>query len=132
MKGSCLCGTVRFEITGQVRDVVGCHCKQCRKQSGHHWAASSVRLDEIDIEGAEHITWYDASPDARRGFCSECGSHLFWHPTGQDRYAFSPGAIDGPTGLKMKNHVFVADKGDYYDIKDGLPQYAQYKGDESA
>ena len=66
---------------------------------------------------------------ARRGFCRQCGSLLFWQAHDEDTLNVSLGAFDGPTGLTMQNHIFVADKGDYYDIADGLPQYAQYEGE---
>ncbi len=126
MKGSCLCGAVRFEVSAPPRTVLACHCTQCRKQSGHYWAASRVGLAHLAIEG--EVRWFSASPTARRGFCLTCGSLLFWQPMTNgvpaDSLSFSLGVVDGPTGLHLERHIFVADKGDYYDIADGLPQEA--------
>ncbi|MFK7939728.1 MAG: GFA family protein [Roseovarius sp.] len=130
--GSCLCDAVSFEITGPLRDVLGCHCQQCRKQSGHYWAATSVADDALRFIRQEGLTWYNASATARRGFCKFCGSTLFWKPVGADRTAVGAGSLDTPTGLRLTRHVFMADKGSYYDIADGTPQHAQFSGEEDA
>jgi hypothetical protein len=77
------------------------------------------------VHGLEKITWYKSSEKVRRGFCSTCGSSLFWDPTDQKKHdwtAISLGAFDTPTNTKLKQHIFVAEKGDYYEINDGLPQ----------
>ncbi len=124
-KGSCLCGAVRFAAAGELRGVVYCHCSQCRKQSGHYYAATNVADDALTVEGGEKITWYEASPYARRGFCSICGSALFWKHNTADEIAVMAGAFEQPSALKEEAHIFVADKGDYYDITDGLPQFAR-------
>jgi hypothetical protein len=121
--GSCLCGAVRFAASAPLRGVVYCHCTQCRKQSGHYYAATNVADGDLTIEGHEKITWYEASPYARRGFCSVCGSALFWKHNTSEEISVMAGAFEQPSGLKAEAHIFVADKGDYYDITDGLPQF---------
>jgi len=113
---------VRYTVDGPLRPVVACHCTQCRKTSGHHVAATSAALGDIAIEGA--VTWYRSSAAAERGFCGTCGGNLFWKETGGTRLSISAGTIDGATGLRLAGHIFVADKGDYYEIADGLPQAA--------
>ncbi|TPL08463.1 GFA family protein [Mesorhizobium sp. B2-4-14] len=122
-QGSCLCKAVRFRTRGALRGVVYCHCSQCRKQSGHFYAATNVADADIVIEGAENITWYEASDFARRGFCKVCGSVLFWKPRDRDYISVLAGSFDKPTDLKGEYHIFVGDKGDYYSIHDGLPQF---------
>ncbi len=121
--GSCLCSAVRFTATGPLRGVVYCHCSQCRKQSGHYYAATNVADADLAVEGSEKITWFSASPHAKRGFCSVCGSVLFWKLNESDETSVMAGAFDTPSSLQGEVHIFVADKGDYYDITDGLPQY---------
>ena len=121
--GSCLCGAVRITTSGPLRPVVYCHCGQCRKQSGHFYAATNVANENLDIEGAENISWYAASSFARRGYCRTCGSALFWKPKDGAYTSVLAGIFDNPTGLEQGYHIFVAAKGDYYDIADGLPQY---------
>lgn len=121
-KGSCLCGAVGFEVSGAIAPPDACHCSQCRRQSGHYWASTDVKRSAVAIAGEERVTWYRSSERVRRGFCSTCGSVLFWQPIGQDRIAIAMGAFEGPTGTRLEKHIFVGDKGDYYDIADGLPQ----------
>ena len=125
IKGSCLCGNVQIEINGKLGEADACHCTQCRKQSGHYWASASVKRDQLNVAGAEQVRWYAASPQARRGFCGTCGSFLFWDADNEQEVAVALGIIDSPTGVKLEKHIFVADKGDYYDIADGLPQNPQ-------
>lgn len=123
--GSCLCGAVHFTVDAQLSHPDACHCTQCRKQSGHYWASVDVPRSVVVITGEDRLTWYQASPKVRRGFCSTCGSFLFWAPLGRDKIAIAMGAFDGPTNTMLGTHIFVADKGDYYDIADGVPQRSQ-------
>ena len=123
--GSCLCGAVRFAVAGRLPEPNAYHCSQCRKQSGHFWASSDVKRDALTLEGAANLTWFQASDKVRRGFCATCGSFLIWEPLGGDSIALAMGAFDAPTDTHLKEHIFVADKGDYYDIADGLPQNSQ-------
>lgn len=116
--GGCLCGAVRYTVTGPLRPVVACHCGQCRKSSGHHVAATSAPRAAVAVEG--ELRWFASSATARRGFCPTCGSQLFWDGPGANLSIFA-GSLDGPTGLAMAGHIYTADKGDYYAIADGLP-----------
>ncbi|OQM75775.1 GFA family protein [Manganibacter manganicus] len=121
--GSCLCGSVRIMAHGRLRDVVYCHCSQCRKQSGHYYAATNVANEDLRVEGEDNITWYRSSDFAQRGFCKTCGSALFWKPQEGDYTSVLAGLFDTPTGLQGGCHIFVSDKGDYYDIGDRLPRF---------
>ncbi|MBX3581143.1 MAG: GFA family protein [Rhizobiaceae bacterium] len=127
--GSCLCGSVRFTATGPLRGVIYCHCSQCRKQSGHYYAATNVSDQDLSIHGSEKISWYMASQYARRGFCSTCGSVLFWKLNDSSEISVLAGAFDTPSDLRGEAHIFVPDKGDYYEITDGLPQYERSSPD---
>ena len=120
--GSCACGAVRFTTHGSLRGVIFCHCVQCRKQTGHFYAATSVAAADLHVEGADEVTWYASSPHARRGFCRTCGSALFWQQDGADVVSILAGAFDDPAALEGQGHIFVEQKADYYDIADGLPQ----------
>lgn len=122
--GGCLCGAVRFEISGPLRPVVLCHCTQCRRSTGHFMAATAARHREFRLSAAGELRWYASSESARRGFCGRCGSTLFWQAEGRDYVSIAAGTLDGATGLSSACHIHVADKGDYYSIDDGLPQSA--------
>lgn len=122
--GSCLCGKVAFTIDGDLAPPSACHCGQCRKQSGHVWSSTWTHQDNLSFTARDTLRWFRASETARRGFCSACGSFLFWQHNEEDTISISMGALSAPTGLKLSKHIFVADKGDYYDISDDLPQRA--------
>jgi hypothetical protein len=123
-KGSCLCGQVRFEVAiDRLPAPDGCHCVQCRKQSGHYFASTDVPKSALTISGEEHVTWFQSSQKARRGFCATCGSSLFWDPLFRDWIGIAMGAFDGDTDTKLHVHIFVAEKGDYYEIADGVDQF---------
>lgn len=124
--GRCLCRGVAFTIEGSMSELSACHCSQCRRQSGHYQVAGVVAKDAITFQSDATLTWYRSSDHAQRGFCSKCGSALFWDD-GSDNMSINIGCLDRPTGLRLASHIFVADKGDYYQISDGLPQADQYE-----
>ncbi len=124
-QGSCLCGAVRFEVAGELSGPDGCHCVACRKSSGHFFASTDVAKADLTVTGAEHVRWYQSSEKVRRGFCGTCGSSLFWDPVFRDWMGVAMGAFDAATAVHLTRHIFVAEKGDYYDIADGLPQNAR-------
>jgi len=122
--GGCLCGAVRYSVTGPLRAVVLCHCTQCRRHTGHFMAATAARHRDFRLEEAAELRWYASSEQARRGFCGRCGSTLFWQAEARDYVSIAAGTLDGDTGLESACHIHVSDKGDYYSIDDGLPQHA--------
>ena len=121
LTGRCLCGRITLSVERMNRDVVCCHCSQCRRQTGHFYAAADVLDEHLEVVDDDALVWYAASAEARRGFCRHCGSALFWKAEGSVRTSILAGCLDAPTGLVTTAHIFVADKGDYYDIADGLP-----------
>lgn len=129
LKGTCLCGAVTVQISGQLEHPPeACHCSQCRKQSGHFLAAVNVRRDALKVDGDDYITWYRSSDRVQRGFCARCGSTLFWQPTidGYEYTAVAMGIFDAPTGVRLSKHTFIGDKADYYEISDSVPQSESY------
>jgi hypothetical protein len=127
-RGSCLCGAISFEVAADLLGPDACHCTKCRKWSGHFFASTDVPRAALTIRGTEQLSWFQSSEKVRRGFCRTCGSSLFFDPLDQAKHPWigvSMGAFDVPTGTKLRIHIFVGDKGDYYEIADGLPQNAQ-------
>ena len=124
--GSCECGAVMFELSDTLRQVVACHCTQCRKTSGHYWAATSVPTQNLQLVTARDLKWYRSSNTARRGFCTGCGSSLFYELDGEQRISVAAGTLDGATGLSTSKHIFVKDRGDYYHIACQAPQFEGY------
>ena len=120
MKGRCNCGAISFETQGPVWGASACHCGQCRKQSGGVW--HSAVIPQADLQIAGKPVWYRSSSSAQRGFCGTCGAFLFWKHDEETSMSFAMGAVDDPDAPKLEKHIFVADKGTYYEIADGLPQ----------
>ena len=123
--GSCLCGAVQFRISGPLKQVIGCHCTMCRKQTSHFLAFTAAWNENFELTKEQGLKWYRSSESSRRGFCVECGSVLFFATDGAEKISIAAGAFDGPTQLDMAAHIYVADKGDYYRITDDCPQYDQ-------
>ena len=124
-RGSCLCGAVRIAVLGDLPQPNACHCTECRKQTGHFLASLDVPRAALRVQGEEAVRWYRSSEKVRRGFCGMCGSTLFWDPVHHDWTAVAMGIFDGPTHASLSMHIFVSEKGDYYEIADGLPQKAR-------
>jgi hypothetical protein len=114
--GGCQCGKVRYEVRGKLRDVIACHCVQCRRTSGHFVAATACRRQAFTLVKGETLKWYVAIPGFRRGFCGECGSNLFFEEDGGERVSIAAGSLDQPQGLKIAAHIFAGEAGDYYQI----------------
>jgi hypothetical protein len=128
LTGRCECGAVRFSIAGSRREVVNCHCGQCRRFHGHFGAYTDCALQDLAFAEQRGLRWYQSSAKARRGFCGECGSSLFWQRIGAEKISIAAGCLDKPTGLKTVAHIFTAHRGDYYEITDGLKQSAEWGG----
>jgi len=123
--GSCLCGAVKYQVDGPVKQVVGCHCTACRKQTGHFLATTDAWNDHFKLTEQRGLKWYRSSDHSRRGFCAECGSVLFFATDGAEKISITAGTLDGATGLNLVAHIFVDDKGDYYDLEESTPHHPQ-------
>jgi hypothetical protein len=126
--GRCSCSAVQFKTRGELRGVIYCHCSQCRRQTGHFLAASASEDVDLEVSGAENISWFQSSEDAKRGFCKICGSGLFWKNSTKTYTSILAGCFDEPSGLIAEAHIFVGDKGSYYKITDDLPCYLTAPG----
>lgn len=114
--GSCLCGGVAYELRGKLRPVTYCHCTQCQKTSGFHFAATQVSNDRFRLTRDDTLAWFQSSEMAERGFCNRCGASLFWRRSDEPNISITAGTIDQPTDLVPGPHIFTDSKGDYYDI----------------
>ena len=125
-QGSCLCGEVKFSIIGELGAGSACHCQQCRQWTGHFLADTEVQLKDLVIKDDAKLKWYESSSKVRRGFCGQCGSTLFFDPIDKQKHSWigvALGSITSKTNIKIEEHIFVAEKGDYYEINDGAPQH---------
>ncbi len=125
--GGCLCGAVRYRVDGPLRDVLICHCEECRRWHGHVSASTAARREDLALLEPGGLRWIDSprsDAGARRGFCGECGSSLFWDAPGRPTVSIAAGTLDGPSGLRVSAHWYVSQAGDYYELpSDGLPRH---------
>ena len=128
IRGSCLCGAVRYEIRGRLGRMSHCHCSMCRKAHGAAFGtyAQVARRDFALLAGAESIRSYRSSPKVTRTFCATCGSTLQWSTDDRpDHVDVAMGTLDDDPGIRPAVHIFVASKAPWYEIADGLPQHAR-------
>lgn len=121
--GTCHCGAVTYRARG-LENIWYCHCRQCRTLTGHYLAACRTARDAITITGK--VRWTPVSDRASHGFCAQCSSPLFWSNSDAPTLSVLPGSLDSTEGLAAVGHIFVAEKGDYYTIADGLPQWPRW------
>lgn len=128
LRGSCLCGGVKYEIHGSLTGILNCHCSMCRKAQGSAFR-SRARVNASDfkwISGQELLTYYESSPGNHRGFCRVCGSPIVTRLDRHlDAFGLPLGALDDDPGAKPAFHVFVGSKAPWHDITDTLPQFDQ-------
>ena len=132
IKGSCLCGGVRFEIGKVVGPFELCHCRRCKKASGSAFAAGvGVMTEDFRLlEGNELIAIYDAPilrspPPYRNSFCRRCGSPVPNPPAGAKWFEIPAGLLDDDPGLKPDKHIFIEYKAPWFELTDRLPRYDQ-------
>jgi hypothetical protein len=125
--GRCLCGAVSYEVQGPLRAVLICHCQECRRWHGHVSASTAARREDLVLVEERGLRWIESPQSdagARRGFCGECGSSLFWDAPRRQTISIAAGTLDGSTGLHVAGHWYVSQAGDYYEIPpDGLSRH---------
>jgi hypothetical protein len=113
--GGCLCGAVRYEVAGPLRDVIVCHCSRCLRTHGHAAAYSACARSDLVLKRSAGLRWYEAD-ERVRGFCCECGASLFWRATDGATISIAAGTLDQPTGLRTIAHIHTRGHADYYEI----------------
>ena len=125
--GRCLCGAVRYQVDGPLRDVLICHCEECRRWHGHVSACTAARREDLVLIESDGLRWIDSphsDADARRGFCAQCGSSLFWDAPDRPTVSIAAGTLDETAGLRVSAHWYVSQAADYYQLpEDGLPRH---------
>lgn len=112
-KGRCLCGTVTFEFETRGDSFDACHCAMCRRWGGGPAlvvdAPDGVRFDNEDA-----ITLYPSSDWAERGFCSRCGTHLFYRFKDGTMWTVSLGALDNQEDFAFALQIYIDKKPAHY------------------
>lgn len=124
--GRCLCGAVAYEVYGSLRDILLCHCEECRRWSGYLGAFTATSREHLVVGDEGPLRWIESPRSdrrARRGFCGKCGSSLFWQPAEGERVHIAVGTLDRPTGLRIAGHWYAHHAGDYDVLpEDGFPR----------
>ena len=131
IRGSCLCGGVRFEVTPPFRIALHCHCSRCRKHSGTFGLTQGrIPREQFRLLAGEELIRAYRPPDGGKvkAFCGECGSSLFggdW-PEG-DEVSIRLGSFDDDPGVRPQAHVFVESRAPWDVLPDdGLPRHPEY------
>ena len=125
-EGGCLCGAVRYTVRGRLREILVCHCNECRRWAGHAWTATAAQRADLEISESGDLGWLPSplsEHGAERGFCSHCGGSLFWRVPGWERVSISAGTLDDPFGLRVAAHIWVEQGADWELPTDGVPAY---------
>jgi hypothetical protein len=109
--GGCLCGAVRYAVDGPLRDVLVCHCVECRRWAGGAWPATAARRQDLRLVAAECLRW-ERTPasesGASHGWCERCGSSVFWDAPGRATVSIGAGTLDHAPTLRVAAHIWVS------------------------
>ena len=126
--GHCLCGAVRYEVHGPIRQVWNCHCWRCRRWTGHFMAASGCKRSDLRLISDAPLAWHHPAddPNVGYGFCRECGASMFWKveegkPHQIETIAICAGTLDLPSGLHTEWAIFADDAADYHTLDPAVP-----------
>jgi hypothetical protein len=129
IKGSCLCGKVRYEYDGNIEEIAMCHCSQCRQAQGGAFAANSpIDSRKLKFSGQEYIKEFESNESKVRAFCQNCGSALY--SARKDLPSVKRlrvGTIETSFSCEHKYHIFSASKASWYSITDNYPQFEAHK-----
>lgn len=118
--GRCLCGAVTFTAEDVKTDIHSCHCSMCRRWAGGPAFATSVSA--VKFEGEEHITRYQSSDWAERGFCSRCGANMFYRLKEADQYILWMGAFDDQEQFGLAGEIYIDEKPASYELAGEHPR----------
>ena len=126
--GSCLCGNVKYEISGQVGEIVHCHCKTCRKAHGAAFSSVAAVYDSnFKLSGQKLLSSYESSPGKFRYFCSSCGTQIYAKRMGTEHLVLRLGSLDTDPNSKEMNHIWVSQKASWYSINNTLPECQEFE-----
>lgn len=126
LEGSCACGSVRYQIRGDlVGPVTYCHCWRCRKHSGSSFGTTVGVRDEdfVVVAGEERLASWESSPGVRRYFAGCCGSPIFKRDDAMPGFlGFRLGTLDSDPERRAELHFMVGSKAPWVEIHDTIPQ----------
>ena len=128
IKGSCLCGDVTYQISGNVGQIVHCHCETCRKAHGSAFSSvASVQDDDFELVSASELSSFESSKGKVRFFCSKCGTQIFAKRDGSTHIILRLGSLDDNPMTSEKNHIWVSQKASWYSINSNLAEHQEFE-----
>lgn len=130
LRGSCLCGQVKFEVSEHFLYAGFCHCSFCRKASAAiGTAVAAVNPNDFQLlDGKGALQTYRRTAKTHSCFCKNCGSLIYGDKPEQSLLHFRMALLDDEPSIKPQAHIFVDSKASWYDINDDLPQFSQAPG----
>jgi hypothetical protein len=113
--GQCLCKKIAVKAAKVQPHIEACHCAMCQKWGGNSLLAVDCGT-EVKFDGVQHITVYDSSEWAQRGFCQHCGTHIFYRLKQNQQYILPVGLFDTDAKFKFTKQIFIDQKPDYYEF----------------
>lgn len=134
-KGKCLCGSVELDVAYASNEVAACHCSMCRNWSGGPMLAIDC-ADSVEISDESSLVRFPSSDWAERGFCRNCGTHLFYYLKPNNQYHLPVGLLQSEGDYRFSHQIFIDEKPEYYDFKNetqnmtGAELFAHFEGSE--
>jgi len=126
--GSCLCGNVKYEISGEVGDIVHCHCKTCRKAHGAAFSSvAAVKDIDFKLVGDTTLGCYESSSGKNRYFCPICATQIYAKKQGAEHIVLRLGSLDDDPKSKELNHIWVSQKANWYTLNSNLPEHLEFE-----
>ena len=126
--GSCLCGNVKYEISGEIGGIVHCHCQTCRKAHGAAFSSvAGVKDSDFKLVTDQPLGCYESSPGKNRYFCTSCATHIYAKKDGTEHLVLRLGSLDDEPHAKELNHIWVSQKAPWYSLNSHLPEYDEFE-----
>ena len=126
--GSCLCGEVKYEISGKVGDIVHCHCQTCRKAHGAAFSSvAAVNDHEFHLLGNVTLGCFESSKGKKRYFCVNCGTQIYAKREGTEHIVLRLGYLDDDPQSVEKSHIWLSQKASWYSLRSDVPEHLEFE-----
>jgi hypothetical protein len=126
--GSCLCGNVKYQISGTIGDIVHCHCQTCRKAHGSAFSSvAAVKDKDFKLINKATLGCYESSKGKNRYFCPNCGTQIYAKKDGTEHIVLRLGSLDDDPKSDETSHIWVSQKATWYSLNSNLPEYLEFE-----
>lgn len=126
--GSCLCSNVKYQISGEIGDIIHCHCQTCRKAHGTAFSSvASVMEKDFKLKSDTILGYYESSPGKKRYFCTNCATQIYAKKDDTAHIVLRLGSLDDDPKSKEINHIWVSQKAPWYSLNSHLPEHLEFE-----